>query len=589
MRLPVFCWLLIILTIGWSGCITDTSSSDPNNLYPTDARGNIIYQGDLPNVVRTHLAREPKALHPILTLSAAKGMVLDYCFQSLLTVDEFGNRLPVLVRDLPIESPDKKTYTFELDPEAHWPDGAPITAQDVIFSFKLLTQSSAIKSYLENIQTISSPGEGTVVINARAYNFLNPYLGSLGYILDKRKFDPDGVLDDVSFAEMLSGEAGDDAMKKWTDWFKGPETGRNVDLLGSGSGPYQLTSWEEGRKIELTRMEDYWGLGREEFFHQAKPDAITFSFVQGNELLLQLEQQTLDVSMYVGSQTWLDLRENDKVVANYVLDTVVSHGITALILNNQPDGKVRKPFFSDSRTRKAVALAISEQRLIDEQLGGLGKATGTPVPAGNLFHNPELKPVGYDPNEAMHLLTAAGWVDSNGNGIRDSLIDGELVEFEMEMYRPTANNKEVRAAVGRMQDQLRAVGIAVEFTDGDVSTFYLQTLKKEFDAGIMALSAGATPYEFKPLWHSEAIGGFNVSLYSNPDLDALIDIQRQDTSLSRQRDYALTIQEILYQDMPVIYLFYNFRKSVIHKRFNPQPIIPISPFVRLNTLEMMTE
>ena len=132
---------------------------------------------------------------------------------------------------------------------------------------------------------------------------------------------------------------------------------------------------------------------------------------------------------------------------------------------------MRKPFFSDSRTRRAVALAISEDRLIAEQLGGLGKATGTPVPVTNPFYNQTVEPVGFDPVEAKRLLAAAGWIDSNGNGIRDSMIEGELVEFEMEMYRPSKSNKEVQAAVGRIRDQLRAVGIEVEFTDGDVSTF----------------------------------------------------------------------------------------------------------------------
>lgn len=585
----------VLLMAAWglmwlSGCAFEEGNSQ-DDLYATNQAGLTTYAGDRPNVVRTHLPEEPRSLHPVMTNTADKTYVLTYGFQRLLALDPEGNLMPQLAKELPAVSADQLTYSFVLDPAARWPDGAPVTAQDVLFSFKALTQNRALAPYLAPLAEVTSPEEGIVVVRTQYYDFLNPYIGNYGMILDRRQFDPEGALDPYSVAQMLDPDSEayqDPVVQQWIEGFTDLELGRNVDLLGTGSGPYRLVSWDANDGIYLARQKDYWAAGREDFIHAQHPDTIHFAFMGGDDAALQLKQQTLDVSLFIGSQTWLDLANGSPIIEQHFrLDTALTYGLNTMVLNNQPKAEARQPFFVDARVRRAVALALPLREIIADQLGGLAQMTATPVPGDNVFFNAELKPLPYDRAQARALLTRAGWVDSNGDGTRDSMIDGERIEFVVDLYRPDAANAQVQAAVQRIKEELQAVGMGVNFTGGSISTFYPQTVQRDFDMGLMLLPAGATPYDFSPLWHSDAIGGFNMSGYRNAEVDQLITELRREPDGDLQREKALRIQEILYREMPVVYLFNTYQKSAVHRRFNYDELLPQPPYLPLNTLRMI--
>ena len=83
-----------------------------------------------------------------------------------------------------------------------------------------------------------------------------------------------------------------EAVEEWASWFKEADIGRDPEFLGTGSGPYQFQDWQGGKQIVLQRTPNYWGAGKSGDSHMAGPDEIHYSFVQGTELQLQLEQQT---------------------------------------------------------------------------------------------------------------------------------------------------------------------------------------------------------------------------------------------------------------------------------------------------------
>ncbi|MEM9985150.1 MAG: ABC transporter substrate-binding protein [Bacteroidota bacterium] len=588
MSINLRAWLIICFAgLLLFSCKSDSSSS----LYQTGPDGLVRYAGELPNVVRVALPNEPRDLHPTNNNTAARTQVLTYCFEGLLSLNVDGELLPLLATELPETRDDGLTQVFTLDPQAQWPSGRRISAQDVLFSFKALAQNPNLGSYLESIASIEALGEAQVEIRFKYHDFLNSLVGAYGYVLDREKFDSQDVLGKYSVSAMLDGENAayqDPAVAAWVKEFKNFTTGQDVALLGSGSGPYEFAEWNTGEEIRLRSRDTYWAKGREGDFFQQGPDEIVFKFVPAADIPLSLKQQQVDFTLYLGSQSWQDLRSNSPTVEeHYSLDTTLNYPLSCIILNNRPNSEKRQPLFTDARVRRAIAHAIPVESIIQEQLVGLAQPTGSPVPADNKFYKPDLAMVSYDPAEARRLLTEAGWVDSNQDQIRDSLIEGELVEFKMDLYRSTNSAPEVKATFDRIKDELRQIGVEVNLTGGQIGEFFQQTLARDFDAGTMQLPAGSTPYDFKPLWTSSAYPGFNFAGFLNEEVDSLVEVVRKSTDEGQQIQAAHRVQQIIHDEMPVVYLFRSYQKSAIHRRFNAQGLGRNAPYLMLNTLRMI--
>ncbi len=588
MSINLRAWLII----SFAGLLLFSCKSDPSSsLYQNGQDGLVRYAGELPNVVRVALPNEPRDLHPTNNNTAARTQILTYCFEGLLSLNVDGELLPLLAKELPETSDDGLTQLFTLDAQAKWPSGRRISSEDVVFSFKALAQNSNLGSYLESIASIQAIGEEQVEVRFKYHDFLNSMVGAYGYVLDREVFDPEDVLGKYSVSTMLDTKHEvyeDPAVATWVKDFKNFTTGQNVELLASGSGPYQFAEWNTGEEIRLLSRDNYWAQGREGDFYQQGPDEIVFKFIPAADIPLSLKQQQVDFTIYLGSQSWQDLRTNSPTVnEHYVLDTTLNYPLSCIILNNRPNVEKRQPFFTDARVRQAIAHAIPIESIIQEQLVGLAQATGSPVPADNQFYNSDLKMVAYDPAEARRLLAAAGWVDSNEDQIRDSLIEGERVEFRMDLYRSTNSSPEVKATFDRIKDELRQIGIEVNLTGGQIGEFFQQTLARDFDAGTMQLPAGSTPYDFKPLWTSSAYPGFNFAGFLNDEVDSLVEVVRKSMDEAEQVHAAHQVQQIMYDEMPVVYLFRSYQKSAVHRRFNSQGLGRNAPYLMLNTLRMI--
>ena len=556
----------------------------------------VIYTGNLPNIVRAHLVTDPKALHPINGVLASRFEVLDLCYQRLLSIDPATGTLePELAAALPERSADGLAYTFELHPQAAWPDGAPITAADVHFSTKVMVcpgvNNASIKPYAENLEAFSPDPDNPRRFTVRfsRYYMNNDNYGIFTYIIDPRFYDPEGVLAAYSIADLKAGPAAETpALQAWVATFNDPKYATQVDLLQNGSGPYRLTEWIPEQRIILSRNPTYWGAAESRPLHSQYPDQITFDLIMDDKAVeLQVLQQQIDVTTNLSPQAYLNLKRDSLAMQHYHLAMRDRDAFTSLALNHRPDG-IRNPrILDDVRVRQAIAYALPVGDIIDQILDSMALPAASPVPLSNQLYNDTLKPYPFAPDRARALLEEAGWRDTDGNGIREKQVDGRKRDLSIRLSYPPGNDI-VEGIANRVRDALSMIGMTVEL---DPAPDYQQQIQQHtFEMAMLSLRASPFPYDFKQLFHSEGWPeGGNFFGFADAEADTLIDQMRETRDPEQRLHMANRIQEILARELPVIPLYIPTKKMVVHRRFNNAYMYPIANYVILNDLHMVTE
>ena len=164
------------------------------------------------NTVIAHITIQPDGLHPFNDNSTIRSYIFNYTQKTLIKLDiESLEYIPSLVKNMPAASADNLSFEYEIKQGVLWDDGTELNAEDVAFSVKLmlcpLTNNAQIRSnYSTVIKSIeldpSNPMKFTM--HAQNVHWDNKFIFSELYMVQKNLWDPNGVLDNVTFAELLS-------------------------------------------------------------------------------------------------------------------------------------------------------------------------------------------------------------------------------------------------------------------------------------------------------------------------------------------------------------------------------------------------
>jgi len=341
---------------------------------------------------------------------------------------------PVLVKEMPsVEnggiSEDGSTITLDLRDDIVWSDGTPLTSADFAFTAQMIVEPTNTVAAVDPYDriTLETPDELTVVMK-----FEEPYSAWSGVLW--HGLLPAHILQPVFDAEGTIDNA---------EWNRAPTV---------GCGPYVFEEWESGSFSRFVINENYW-LDRpilDEIFVRFVPDDASqiAALVAGDGDLgtffaysdtPALEEAGIEIiKSYSGyNETWF-----------FYVDPENGH-----------------PALQDANVRKAMGMCF-DRFALNEDLN-----LGLTVPSVSLwdntpFINPELEALPYDPTAAMAMLDEAGWVDSDGDGVRDK--DG--VPFEITYGTTTREVRMDTQAVA--QQQLAECGIKVELLNYDSDIYF---------------------------------------------------------------------------------------------------------------------
>jgi len=541
------------------------------------------------DAVRIWTLDDPQGLNPYNTNDATASLIKEKIFQKLLSIDHDTYELvPVLARQRPVIEvlgDSAMRMTFELRPEARWDNGEPITAKDVVFSFKVLmcphVNDQPLKPYLEFVESFTlyedNPLKFTINCN-KVYMRAEYSAGYEVWILPKYVYDPWGLLDSFSYQAIRNDESLAENAKvlAFADSFNSEKFNRETEGI-IGSGPYRFAGWETGQRIRLERKSSWWGdrvseEGNEYF--EAVPKKITYEIINDQTAAITaLKGQQIDVMRSIKAKAYKnDVKGSKKVNRNYNLYEAPFFAFSYLGLN------LHNPKLKDRKTRKALAYLVDYDRMMRDVVSGYGERVVGPVhPLLEEFYNDTIRLYDFNPEKARVLLREAGWEDTDGDNVLDKEIDGERTPFTLTFLYNTGNSE--REKIGLiLQEAFNQAGIDLRLQNYDWSILLEKLRNHEFEIYYGVWGGEPAPEDYKQIYYTtSANGGSNYTFFGNAETDALIDRINATVDESQRADLVKQFQVILHNEVSYIFLWAPMNRIAIHKRFENTHISGFRP------------
>ncbi len=594
---PKYLFYCLCVLFMWS---CQKSSGGSSQLYMVRGEGSdeIVYSGELSDEIVVQIESDPPSLHPTNATTSYRSLIMGLVTQQLHVFDitQPGEIIAQIADGLPEALPDGKSYLIKIHPQAAWPDGAPITGEDILFTLKAiacpLTNNAPQKGYLEYLDnaTLSPENPQHILFTFREYYINNQYLSLISSVLDRRKYDPEGILAKRNLQDFLGASskslAEDPDIKTWAAFFNDGKLGKELEWLNYGSGPYEVAEWSPEQQIVLVRRENYWGKELPGHVHRAYPPKITFKILREDASVeLQIKEQKIDVA-HLSVQSQKNLLGSPLANEHYHFVRPAKASVAMIVWNLRPESGDRAPIFNDVRVRRAVALALPLDSILAQHFAMPNQRALSPVSPANPDHNDTIRGIPHDPVQAKALLTEAGWSDSDGDFVLDKMMDGRQVDLAFEIYY-APNSQAVEDVMTRMETELAKVGVKLMRKPASMQEYLPQVQNHQFDAAIISMGSSDLPYDFKQVYHSDSWGGSNLFGYRNPQVDEWIDQARVETDPGVRKDLVDKIQAQLYYDQPCLFFFHPRSELALHKRFSGGTIHRSSPHILLNNLQVI--
>ncbi|MEG6584629.1 peptide ABC transporter substrate-binding protein [Dendrosporobacter sp. 1207_IL3150] len=515
---------LMVLLSGCGGVNVETKNSSKANIQ---VGGQLSY-GSL---------QEPNTLNPLLSDMLATSEIGRLIFNGLVITNDKGEWMPDLAQHVPTiqnggVSSDGLNVIYKLRQGVTWHDGAPFTAEDVVFTWQTIINSKnnvVLRDGYDKIASIETPDPYTVHIKFKQY--YAPYLTLFPTILPKHLLESA----DINKSQFNRAPV--------------------------GTGAFKFKEWRIADAIVFEANSSY-------FMGKPNLNTIIYKiFPDTNIMLTQIKAGQIDIASNVNASQF----DQVKAVAGY--DTVISPNMIWEHLDFNLDNSL----FQDVRVRTAISLSIDRQAIVNDVLKNVASPALSDQSPLSWAYNPALSPVGRDINSARDLLTQAGW-KQGPDGVFAK--DGKKLAFAI---ATTSGNKVREYAAQAIVGQLREVGIEAEVRFIEAPLFFSDILKnRRFETAMYAWVAGVDP-ENKTLWHSKSIPsrsngyeGQNYPGWRNAEIDNLTEQGSLVVDVDARKLVYFRIQDILRQENPIIPLYYRanidaVKNNVANYKPNPTP------------------
>ena len=467
------------------------------------------------------MANAPTALDPADHRSRESETVIRNMFDGLVTRDTRSGVHMEIAEEM--NWVDDQTLEIKLQEGLLFHDGTEMTADDVIFTFERIIMENMIEypdSHTSPRKGLIAPLESVEKIDDYSIrmNFSGPWPPAMQMIVHQQ-IVPKAYLEEVGTQGFVENPI--------------------------GLGPFKFVSAQPGlTEVVVERFDEYYGGASDlEPVGPACVSTVVFRVIP--------EASTRVAALLAGE---VDIIQ---AVPPELVDTLVqTPGIQVKTApGTQPkwmEMNVNKPPFDDVLVRQAMNYAVDKQLIIAAIYGGRAVALPGALSPFNNFANESLEPYPYDPEEALNLLSEAGWTDSNDDGMLDK--GGQTLAFTidtLESLRPLAE------AVAGM---FREIGVDASVRFWEYSVVKEQLLAGERDAYLddWGDSAFDPVGHFEAKWHGfeegSPYGRGNFSGYSNERVNELIKLGETTPDAAERQAIYDEAQLIVYEEAPAVFL-----------------------------------
>ncbi|MFQ5527266.1 MAG: ABC transporter substrate-binding protein [Thermoanaerobaculia bacterium] len=414
-------------------------------------------------------------------------------------------------------SEDGRVLTVRLRPGLEWSDGAPITAEDVAWTYTAQVDPDIAWRYAQSkdaIERVTAVGDRTV-----EFHFAEIYFSRLGD-LNEGVVLPKHAWSGLPFSEWRGNE----------DWF--------IENLVV-SGPFTVGRIVSQQEIVLERNPSYFRAG------YPRVDRVVFRVIPNRTNRIEhLLTGEVDFVEHVLPERAPDVEASERAS----LTSLWHRQYTYLAWNG-----CREPF-DDSRVRRAMTLAIDRESIVDALWGERARQAVSPILTSVWAFNDDLEPWPYDPAEASRLLAEAGWADHD----RDGYLDRSGAKFSFDLSTNGDNRLRADAAV-LIQEQLRQVGVDAQVALVEFNRLNDDNAAHDFDATIGAWGID-TSLDLTYAFHSDSIdNGYNYGCYSNAEVDKEIEVARRQREPLEAQTHLARVQQLIHEEQPYTFLWEPMR------------------------------
>lgn len=459
---------------------------------------------------------EPETLDPGDAVYVQEQFILMNLFDSLLSISPDGELHPGLATAWEPNA-DYSEFTFTLREDVTFHDGTPFTAEAVKASFDHINSEAVLESGGKSLLQDHAYVETVVV---------DDYTVTVKFGASYPLFLRDASRQWLSISSPAALEA------------SGADYGRNP----VGTGPFKLVQWDAQSQIVLERNPDYnWGPEfathqgpalLEQVVFRILPEAATrLTAFETGEVLIAGEPPALDAIALAGSGA-------------ATIQTFAQPGVPAILMIN-----ATKAPTDNVNVRKAMILAVNQEELAQTAFQELGlPATSVISPTTWAYDEGAASLYSYNPEEAARLLDEAGWVDADGDGVREK--DGETLSIDWP-DNPAWSEAFNELLIGYLSE----AGFDVQYRSMDDGAAYEELLAGNYTLVYMYWTR-PDPSPLRYLFHSENVnGGGAWTNFVNEDLDnALADADTNTDEAAREQDY-IAAQNIIMENALVLPMF----------------------------------
>lgn len=516
---------------------------------------------------------EPLTFNLALSRDAGSSGVLGYLFEGLTQTSWLNDEIEPLLASSWERSDDGLRWVFHLRDDVQWHDGTPLTAHDVEFTFNKVIynddfQASSRASFEFRFLNADTgqweQAQMTVTaLDDRTVEFVlpqpfAPFLRSMGTAIYPKHILEEPI-EAGAFAE-----------------YWGIDTDPSEII---GTGPFTIGEYTPGERVVFERNPDYWLVddagGRLPYL-----DRVVQLIVEDLEdELAFFRDGTTDFHGVLGEEfAQLDPLAEEE---NFTLHRRgPGFGTNFLAFNQNPGSNdagdpyvdpIQLNWFQNVAFRQAVAHTMDKAAMIDGVQHGLGYPQWSSVsPAAGDFHNPEVRQYPYDVDRANEILDEMGWVDTDGDGIREDDL-GNPISFTM----VTNEGNSVRAEItGIIHEGMEAIGLDVDFRTVDFGDMVAQlTATYDWEAMVVGLTGSPDPFGGMTVWHSGE--GLHLWHPNQPEpateweaeIDELYIAGSQELDHERRVQHYWDAQAIVAENVPLIYTTQSERLGAVRNVF----------------------
>ena len=452
-------------------------------------------------------------------------------FDGLTALDESGRLSPALASEWDV-SEDGMRYEFRLREDVKWHDGAPFTAADVAFTVQAMQdpdyQGDPSLGELWRNVTVEQLDQYTV-----RFTLGEPFPSFLQYTIIG--ILPVHLLGNVAAADLLYHDFS------------------NHHPVGTGMF---MVDEVDADQVVLAANPEYWGpkpyVDRVEFWFYSDWDGLLQDYERG-EILGMHPPGVEELSGLAG-------------MPGLRFYSAQSAGYTLVYLNLAQESL---PFFQQKEVRQALLYALDRQGMVDQVLQGQGLVADSPILPITWAYDPGVRKYGFDPERAIGLLDAAGWLDSDGDLIRDK--DGVELAFTLQ----ASDDPVMTRMAEELARQWRAVGVdaTIRAVSRDAAIHFVRN--RNFDAALVEIELTGDPDPY-PLWHStQGESGQNFSGFASEEADLVMEDARRTTDPAQRFDLYSAFQQIFAEEVPSLLIYYPIYVYAVDEQVHDVQLSPL--------------